>query len=94
MSNDYTSKRTVCPITRAEFATLAKALVLDVRKQGDSDPFDKVTLVPKQFSTNSIGWNGNGKITVDVGGKIVTVQVGVNFTIVGSKEMPLEQAAA
>jgi hypothetical protein len=44
----------------------------------------------KEFSTGSLGWFLNGKTTMDVGGKTVTVQIGLNMTIVGSKELPKE----
>jgi hypothetical protein len=42
----------------------------------------------KEFSTGSLGWYLNGKTTIEVGGKPVTVQIGMNLTIVGSKELP------
>jgi hypothetical protein len=43
---------------------------------------------PKEFSTGSLGWFSNGKITVVVNGVACKVQVGLNLTIVGSKELP------
>ena len=42
----------------------------------------------KEFSTGSLGWYLNGKTTIEVAGKPVTVQIGMNLTIVGSKELP------
>lgn len=42
---------------------------------------------PKQFTTGSLGWNTNGKMTVVIDGIPVKVQVGLNLTIVGSKEL-------
>ena len=42
----------------------------------------------KEFSTGSLGWYLNGKTIVKVGDKPVTVQIGLNMTIVGSKELP------
>jgi hypothetical protein len=42
----------------------------------------------KEFSTGSLGWYLNGKTTVEVGGTPVSVQIGLNLTIVGSKELP------
>ena len=44
----------------------------------------------KEFSTGSLGWFANGKIALKVGDTPVQVQVGVNLTIVGSKELPKE----
>lgn len=42
----------------------------------------------KEFSTGSLGWYLNGKTTIKVGDKPVSVQIGLNLTIVGSKELP------
>jgi hypothetical protein len=52
------------------------------------------TAIPKEFSTGSLGWNVNDKINVDIGGTLVTVQIGMNLTIVGSKELPQDAPAA
>jgi hypothetical protein len=40
----------------------------------------------KEFSTGSFGWFYNGKVSVLVDGKPLNVQVGLNLTVVGSKE--------
>ena len=40
----------------------------------------------KAFSTGSFGWNINGKMTITVDGKPLSVQIGMNLTVVGSKE--------
>jgi hypothetical protein len=40
----------------------------------------------KAFSTGSFGWYINGKTSVTVDGKLVSVQIGMNLTVVGSKE--------
>ena len=42
----------------------------------------------KEFSTGSLGWYLNGKAILKIGDKSVNVQVGLNLTIVGSKELP------
>jgi hypothetical protein len=42
----------------------------------------------KSFSTGSYGWYINGKTTVTVDGKPLSVQIGMNLTVVGSKEAP------
>ena len=42
----------------------------------------------KEFSTGSLGWYLNGKTTLKIGDKSVNVQIGMNLTIVGSKELP------
>ena len=40
----------------------------------------------REFSTGSFGWYYNGKTTITVDGKPVSVQIGMNLTVVGSKE--------
>jgi hypothetical protein len=75
------AKKTSCPITRAEFAAQARTVTVQI---GDKT----YTAVPKEFSTGSLGWNINDKITIEIGGKPVTVQIGMNLTVVGSKDLP------
>lgn len=41
---------------------------------------------PKKFSTGSVGFFANGKVTLMVGGKPVKFQANVTLTAVGSKE--------
>lgn len=75
------AKKTACPITRSEFRSNAKpikVLIGDIPLQAEV----------KEFSTGSLGWYLNGKTTIDVGGTSVSVQIGMNLTIVGSKELP------
>jgi hypothetical protein len=73
--------KTNCPITRAEFTQHAKPVSIKI---GEVPLLADV----KEFSTGSLGWYLNGKTTIEVGGKPVTVQIGMNLTIVGSKELP------
>ena len=44
----------------------------------------------KEFSTGSLGWYLNGKTTIKLGDKPVPVQIGLNLTIVGSKDLPAD----
>lgn len=74
-------KKTTCPITRDEFRQNAKAIAVTI----DQMP---MTADVKEFSTGSLGWYLNGKTTIDIGGKKVAVQIGLNLTIVGSKDLP------
>ena len=73
--------KSTCPVTRAEFVN-------------DSKPVEVVingipmTAEVKEFSTGSLGWYLNGKANIKVGEKSVSVQIGMNLTIVGSKELP------
>jgi hypothetical protein len=77
------AKKTTCPVSRAEFRQKAKAVTVSIGNvplQADV----------KEFSTGSLGWYLNGKTTIDVGGTPVSVQIGLNLTLVGSKELPAD----
>ena len=73
--------KTNCPTTRDQFKTGAKALPITIAGQ-------TMLAEPKEFSTGSLGWYLNGKTTVEIDGVPVSVQIGLNLTIVGSKELP------
>lgn len=75
------AKKTNCPVSRSEFSANAKPVVVTINGK-------EYQAVPKEFSTGSLGWNINDKVNVDIGGKLVTVQVGMNLTVVGSKDLP------
>jgi hypothetical protein len=70
-----------CPINRDTFPQKATSLPIVI---------NGVPLIAevKEFSTGSLGWYCGGKLTITVDGKPVKVQVGLNLTIVGSKELP------
>ena len=73
--------KTVCPITREQFTKDAKPVEVIINGQ-------TLTAAVKHFSTGSLGWYLNGKTTIQVGDTPVSVQIGMNLTIVGSKELP------
>ena len=75
------AKKTSCPISRSEFMAHGKPVQVTINGK-------EYQAVPKEFSTGSLGWNINDKVQIDIGGKLVTVQVGMNLTVVGSKELP------
>lgn len=75
--------KTNCPITREEFRNLAQAIEVTI---GGSPQLAEV----KEFSTGSLGWYLNGKMPLKIGDKVVSVQIGLNLTIVGSKELPAD----
>ncbi len=75
--------KTSCSVTRAEFLQDAKPVEVTI----NGIP---MTAEVKEFSTGSLGWYLNSKANVKVGEKSVTVQIGMNLTIVGSKELPKE----
>lgn len=82
-SDDAGMAKSSCPLSQAQF--LAKAEPLKINIHG-SEMLAEV----KAFSTGSFGWYLNGKTVVMVDGKAVSVQIGLNLTIVGSKEAPRE----
>ena len=71
--------KTTCPITLSQFLSKAEPLKVTINGQ------DMLAEV-KQFSTGSFGWYMSGKTVVSVAGKNVSVQIGMNLIVVGSKE--------
>ncbi len=80
-------KKSICPITRAEFRDKAKPITVVI----NNVPLQAEV---KEFSTGSLGWYLNGKMSIDVDGKLVSVQIGMNLTIIGSKELPQDGGEA
>ena len=75
--------KTTCPISRVEFHAKAKPVAVSI---GNVPMFAEV----REFSTGSLGWYLSGKTMIDVGGTLVSVQIGLNLTVVGSKDLPKE----
>ena len=73
--------KSTCPVTRAQFKENAKPVEVIV----NGIP---MTAEVKEFSTGSLGWYLNGKMSIKVGESAVTVQIGMNMTVLGSKELP------
>lgn len=80
-ASSVATEKSKCPISRKQFDESAEPIAVKI---GDF-PF---AAVPKQFSTGSMGWNVSEKMTILIDGKPVKVQVGLNLTVVGSKELP------
>ena len=80
------AKKTTCPISRADFRAKAKPITVTI---ADVPQMAEV----KEFSTGSLGWYLNGKTMVEVDGTPVAVQIGLNMTVVGSKELPRDAVA-
>ncbi len=78
--NTNTGNKTKCPIGREVFLEKAAPLTVQI---GDQTLIVDV----KKFSTGSFGWYSNSKIVVKVGDVPLKVQVGLNLTVVGSKEV-------
>jgi hypothetical protein len=68
-----------CPISKTQFVEKAEPVRVSLNGQ-------EMLAEVKEFSTGSFGWYLNGKTVITVDGKPVAVQVGMNLTIVGSKE--------
>jgi hypothetical protein len=79
--------KTTCPLTHKEFKEHAKAIEVLINGTPLVAPV-------KEFSTGSLGWYLNGKMNITINGKPVSVQIGLNLTIVGSKEVAKEPAPA
>jgi hypothetical protein len=71
--------KTSCPVSLTTFTEKAEPLKININGQ------DQIADV-KTFSTGSFGWYLNSKIVVTIDGKPVSVQIGANFTVVGSKD--------
>jgi hypothetical protein len=71
--------KSACPLSKTQFIDKAEPVKLVINGQ-------ELVADKKEFSTGSFGWFYNGKISVTVDGKPVSVQVGLNLTVVGSKE--------
>jgi len=68
-----------CPVTLSEFLEKAEPVKVVINGQ-------EMLAEVKSFSTGSFGWYINGKTVITVDGKPLSVQIGMNMTIVGSKE--------
>jgi len=71
--------KTACPVSATQFLEKATPLKITINGQ------DMLAEV-KSFSTGSFGWYLNGKTVIEIDGKAVSVQIGMNMTVVGSKE--------
>jgi hypothetical protein len=69
----------ICPITRSEFRAQAQPVRVVIHG-------NEMVAEVKEFSTGSFGWYLNGKTVVQIGGTPVSVQIGMNLTVIGSKD--------
>jgi hypothetical protein len=68
-----------CPVTKTQFLDKAESVKIMIGTQ-------ELIADKREFSTGSFGWYYNGKTTITVDGKPLSIQVGLNLTVVGSKE--------
>jgi hypothetical protein len=78
-------KPTACPITREQFIDDAAQMPIKI---GDSGV---LTADPREFSSGSLGWFANGKVTVIIDGVAVKCQFSGSLTVIGSKELPKDE---
>ena len=76
-----TPQRTPCPISRECFRQNAKPIVAQINGS-------TILLDAKEFSTNSLGWFYNGKITVMINDVPVPCTSNLSLVISNSKELP------
>lgn len=79
------ASKTVCPITRDTFRT--QAPMLPIALAGHT-----FIATPRDFESGSVGYYVNGKVSVMVDGVAVMCQVGINVTVIGSKDLPTERS--
>ena len=68
-----------CPLSKTQFIDKAEPVKIVINGQ-------EIIADKREFSTGSFGWYYNGKINIIVDGKPLSVQIGLNLTVVGSKE--------
>ena len=68
-----------CPLSKTQFIDKAEPVKVVINGQ-------EIIADKREFSTGSFGWYYNGKTTITVDGKPLSIQVGLNLTVVGSKE--------
>jgi hypothetical protein len=68
-----------CPVSKTQFIEKAESVKVVINGQ-------ELIADKREFSTGSFGWYHNGKINITVDGKPLSIQVGLNLTVVGSKE--------
>jgi hypothetical protein len=68
-----------CPVSKTQFLEKAEPVKITI---GTSE----IIADKREFSTGSFGWYYNGKTTITVDGKPLSIQIGLNLTVVGSKE--------
>jgi hypothetical protein len=81
------AKKVTCPVSRKQFREHAKPLPIKI---GDSSFEAQV----REFKPGSFGWYLGGNMTVKVAGQDLTVRIGLNLAVAGSKEAPQDANTA
>jgi hypothetical protein len=82
MATATTTRKTACPISREQFNAHAATAtpVVSIAGQG-------LMVMAKQFSTGSMGYSATGKVQLLIDGIPTMCQVGLNITVIGSKDL-------
>lgn len=75
-------KKRTLTLTREEFIEHATPLTFTCVEH----PEISFVAKPREFSTGSYGYRNNVKFDIEINGKDVSVQIGANFIVVGSKK--------
>lgn len=73
-------------LTKSGYVAKAKPITVTLAIDGVIQ--ETVELNAQNFSTGSVGYYGNAKISIVVDGRAVKHQMGINLTAIGSKEWP------
>lgn len=68
-----------CPIKKSVFLSVAEPLTVEIAGQS-------FQIAPRSFTSGSVGYYATGKVNVMVDGKLVPLQLGLNLTVIGSKD--------
>lgn len=71
---------TQCPVTREEFRELAGPLTITVEGK-------ELTVNTREFRSDSFGWRFDGKVYVEVGGKVLKCQASIQLVVANSKNV-------
>merc|ERR1711865_807470 len=66
-------------MTRSKFMSSAPEMELNIWG-------NKLIGKPRSFSSDNMGWYTGGKVEVEVDGKVIWGSIGINLTIMGSKD--------
>lgn len=81
----FDRKKTVLPAGTTRKGLVAAGKKVQVTIEGRTQTADI-----REFSTGSVGWNVNDKQDIVIDGVTYKCQVGLNVTIIGTKELPKE----
>jgi hypothetical protein len=71
------AKKNEMQISKGRFLADAKSIIVDIAG-------NPIVIHPREYKKGSFGWHTAGKVMLDVGGKLLKVQVGIVLTVVGS----------